>query len=104
MATETYKIVGGKATIEKDPDATLDYGFNWGPWLTPINDVIATVEFDIDPTLTQESVENTTTTATIYVSGGTPGTTVPITCRITTTNAPTERIDDRTIYLKIKDR
>lgn len=99
---DTYVLTnGGKPTIKKDPNSRLDYPFDWSEWLAEINDTIASVTWVIDASLTQYSSSFTAVTATIFVTGGTVSTTVPITCRITTVGG---RIEDRTIYLKIVQR
>jgi predicted Abi (CAAX) family protease len=84
----------------KDPDATLDYVWDWTAWLTD-DETIATVEWIVPDGITQGDTSNTTTTATTWFSGGTVGDSYPITCRITTDQG---RIDDRTKTLRIKDR
>lgn len=89
------------SSYKKDPDATLDYSFNWLPWLTAADDTITGVEWVSDEALTVESSSNTTTRAVAFVSGGTEGETLRLTCRITTAGG---RIDDRTILLKIVHR
>lgn len=78
----------------KDPNATLDYGINWAEWLGA--DTIATVAWTVPAGLTQTAATNTTTSATIWLSGGTVGTRYAVACRITTTAG---RIDDRTIRI-----
>ena len=111
MATTkpTTYVIGsnGKAVIEKDPDATLDYSFDWAAWLAAVGDSIASVEFLVDPSLTIENVSHDATTATAWLSGGvapaTGANTLRVTCRITTTNTP-PRIDDRSVFLKIVER
>lgn len=91
------------AIRKKDPNATLDYTFDWGPWLAPLGDAISTVEWVADTGLTVVSSSHTTTTATAVVSGGIAGTEMNLTCRITTTGPPV-RTDDRTIVLTIVNR
>lgn len=91
------------ASYKKDPDATLDYTFDWAPYLLPVTDTIASVTFILTGGLTQVSKSNTTTKATVFVSGGTVNTTATITCRITTNSTP-PRIDDRTMEVKIVPR
>ena len=86
---------------KKDPNATLDYSFDWGPYLTPLGDTIVTVEWVLSPGLTKVSQSNTTTTATVFVSGGVLEETETLTCRITTAGG---RIDDRTIELVMVSR
>lgn len=89
------------AVFKKDPNATLDYTFDWGPYLTPIADTIATATFLPDTGLIVTNPSHTNTTAVCFVSGGTEGTTMNLTCRITTTGG---RTDDRSISLKIVQR
>lgn len=91
------------AIRKKDPNAVLDYTFDWGPWLLPLGDTISTVAFTTDPGLTVDSSSHTTTTATAIVSGGVADTEMKLTCRITTTGPPV-RTDDRTIILTIVNR
>ncbi len=90
-------------TFKKDPNATLDYVFDWQDWLTPLGVSIASVAWVLSSGLTQVAVANTADTATIYVSGGTAGTNETITCRITTTGA-TPRVEDRSVTLRIVQR
>lgn len=90
----------GKPVL-KDPDAVLDYTFDWEPWLTPATDTITGVTWVPDDGLTVDSSQNTTTTATAFISGGTAGETLRLTCRITTAGG---RTDDRTITFKIVNR
>jgi len=89
------------ATYKKDPNATLDYLFDWEPWLTEVSDSIASVAWVLSSGLTKVSESSTTTSATVFVLGGTLDETETITCRITTNGG---RIDDRTINLKITSR
>lgn len=86
---------------KKDPNATLDYSFDWGPYLTPLGDTIVLVEWVLTAGLTKVSQSNTATTATVFVSGGVLDEVESLTCRITTAGG---RIDDRTISLNIVSR
>jgi len=86
---------------KKDPNATLDYSFDWGPYLTPLADTIVSVEWLLSAGLTKVSQSNTTTVATVFVSGGVLDESETLTCRITTAGG---RIDDRTISLNITSR
>lgn len=98
----------GDFVIEKDPNAVLDYPFDWTAWLA-LNgdDQIASAEFIVDATLTVVDQAFDATSATVWLSGGTKPATGPnklrVTCRITTTNTP-PRIDDRSIFLRIAER
>ena len=77
---------------KKDPNATLDYSFDWSPYLSPIADTITTVEWVLSTGLTKVSESFTTTSATVFVLGGIEDEVETITCRITTAGG---RIDDR---------
>lgn len=97
------KITNGKATDEKDPNAVLDYVFDWSTWLagnTPtetisLYEVIAAGCTAIATLLTDQNK------VTVRVSGGTVDQPATVTCRITTN---TGQVDDRTLTLKIKER
>lgn len=89
------------ATYKKDPNAVLDYTFDWSAWLLPLSDTIASVTWIVTSGLTTSSPTNTTTTATVFVAGGVDGNTEKLTCRIVTANG---RTDDRSVDLKIVQR
>lgn len=89
------------AVYKKDPNATLDYTFDWTAYLTPIADTIASVTWVLTSGITKVSQSNTTMTATAFISGGVVGSTETLTCRILTAGG---RTDDRSISLKIVDR
>ena len=91
--SDTYQIFD-----EKDPDATLDYQFNWASELQ--EDLIDTSTFLLPDGMTEVSSSNTDQTATIFVSGGTPCRVYRITNRITTLGG---RSMDQTIYIKIRE-
>jgi hypothetical protein len=88
-------------TFKKDPDAVLDYTFDWSAYLAPISDTIASATFVADTGLTTTNPSHTTTTATVFVSGGTAGQSLNLTCRIVTSSG---RTDDRSVTLKIANR
>lgn len=90
-----------KPKITKDTDATLDYTFNWAPWLTDSADSILSHEIIVTEGLEVESSTVNGATVTVFVSGGTPAKRASITCRITTRSTP-PRKEDRTIYLDIE--
>jgi len=89
-------------TFKKDPDAVLDYEFDWSAWLTDISDSISgTPVWMLSPGLTKVSQSNTSSVAAAFISGGVLGETETVTCRITTAGG---RTDDRTVNLKIVSR
>lgn len=102
MADTYYTDTDGLLTIDKDPDAVLDYSQDWSAWLTPLSDTITGAPLWTAGTgLTIVSQSNTTTSSTAFVSGGKVGNKIPLACRITTAGG---RTDERTVHLKIVQR
>lgn len=94
----------GKRTIDKDPNAILDYPFDWTAYLAPIADSIVSASFVVAGGvggIVIVSSSYSSTSATAIVSGGVVGTTERLTCRIVTAGG---RTDDRSVYLKIVER
>ena len=85
--------------FKKDPDSVLDYVFNWADWLD--TDEISSSSTTVATGLTKDSESNTTTTATVWLSGGTSGTEYAVTNRIVTTGG---RTVDRTIIISVQER
>jgi len=102
---DTY-VVGttGKATILKDPDAVLDYIFDWTAWLDDVADSITTKTVTT-PTVAGQIVIDSSSivgkTVVAWISAGAAGQTYEVNCHIVTAGG---REDDRTIYIKIKER
>jgi hypothetical protein len=84
----------------KDPGATLDYVVNWTDWLAA-GETISTSTFTVSSGITKDSETNTTTKGTVWLSGGTAGTTYTATNRITTNQS---RTDERTIEIRVEQR
>ena len=101
--TDTYVVdaKSGKATILKDPNAVLDYTFDWTEWLDDLTDTIASRVVTPGTGLTLDSDAIAGKKVIAWVSGGTAGTTYTLACRITTAGG---RTDERTIYIKVKER
>lgn len=88
-----------QTTYIKDPNDVLDYTFDYSVWLQASETVTshtATVTG-----ATKDSSSNSTTAVTVWVSGGTAGSTASILSRITTNQG---RTIDRTISLRIQER
>lgn len=83
----------------KDPGARLDYTVDWEDWLD--SDTIASVTWTVPTGLTKESQSNTTTAATVWLSGGTAGTDYAVVCHIVTVAG---RLDDRTLTIRCDQR
>lgn len=93
----------GKQTILHDPNAVLDYTFNWTAWLNTVVDRIISIDFLVSNSVNAVVVAQyfSDTHATAWVSGGVPGEKITLRCRIYTLEG---RVDDRTGYLKVKER
>ena len=101
-------------TFLKDPDDTLDYKFDYAAltngtgdtdWLGS-GETIASATITVDspgPTVEKSSITDSSTSVTVWVSGGTAGKTYKLACKITTNNSPV-RIAERTIALKVIQR
>ena len=86
-------------TFLKDPDAVLDYEFDWSLWLADgetITDHTVTVA---GVTLDASTASDTAVVA--WVSAGTVSTTATVAVLVTTSAA---RVDERTINLRIGQR
>lgn len=85
----------------KDPSAILDYTLNWTDWLKDDNDTISEASVPSPPSgITIQSIAHTTTTTTVWIAGGTAGTSYDISIRIHTAG---NRQDERTITISCKD-
>lgn len=86
-------------TDEKDPDAIDNFVFNWVVQLD--GDTISTSSFLLPDGLTSVTTSNTTTTATIRVSGGTASSIYRITNRVVTAAS---RTLDKTKYVLVREQ
>ena len=84
----------------KDPNAVLDYTFDWSDWL-PTGDTISSYTVTVATGLTKVSDSSTTTAVTVWLSGGTVGAWYAVQCRIVTVGG---RTDDRTAQIKIVEQ
>ncbi len=95
--------------MTKDPDSTLDYGFNWSGWLEDDETIIeSTWEITgTDDALTvgtdTYASTNSGTSTKVWLAGGTLNGQYRITNHIVTNNDPA-RVEDRSFTLRIKDR
>jgi hypothetical protein len=90
-----------KNEFYKDPNATLDYQIDWSDWLG--TDTISSSDWTVPTGITEATHTNTTTTSTIWLSGGTAGNTYECINRIVTADSPA-RTDDRTIYIIVENK
>jgi hypothetical protein len=82
---------------DKDPDETVDYGFDWSAALG--TDTISTSTWIVPAGITQNSASNTATSSTIWLSSGTAGAIYELTNRVVTAGG---RTYDQTAVLLIK--
>lgn len=90
------------ADFIKDPNAVLDYSFDWSDWLNEFEEINTSTWLNPD-NITINTSAKTATSSVVWVSGGTAGKTYRLTNRIVTTSNPT-RTDDRTLLIEVKDR
>ena len=99
------------ATYDKDPDAVLDFKFDWKTasngrgftdWLDT-TETIASIVITATAGITVDSSElaDTNTSVIVWLSGGTDGTSYTVACRITTSAG---RVDERTITISVAER
>lgn len=96
MATAILK------SYRHDPQAKLDYSIDWGSlgWLVG-GDTLATATWTVPAGITKVSETNTTTTATVWLSGGTVDTDYDVVCHVVTGAG---REDDRTLRIQVRQR
>ena len=98
-------------TFIKDPDAVLDYKFDWAAetngsgtsdWLQA-GETIASHTIDEDTGITVDSSAQTdaNTSVTVWLSGGTAGTDYAVRCEVVTSAS---RTDERTMMICVRER
>ena len=95
----------------KDPDAVLDYKWDWkastngtgsSDWLASGETISShTIDADTGITVDSSSLTDTNTSVTVWLSGGTAGTTYAVRCEIVTSSS---RTDERTMYILVEQR
>jgi hypothetical protein len=86
--------------FEKDPDAVLDYIWDWSEWLGS-DTITGTPTITVPTGLTKTSQSNTTTTVTVWLSGGTADAVYSVACKIVTAGA---RTDERIIRIAVNNK
>lgn len=87
----------------KDPNATIDITFDFRPWLADMGNAGIAGATCILSGIQDAGQYAENGKVTIFLSGGTAGQEVSITCRPTTDTTPS-RTDDRTVYLTIAEQ
>ena len=88
------------STFKKDPDAVLDFLFDWSQWLL-FNEIISSYTIIPDSGLTVDSTSQSNSVVTVWISGGTAGKTYELECKILTSIS---RIDKRTMTIEVVSR
>jgi hypothetical protein len=83
----------------QDPDAVLDYQFDWADWLGA--DTIASHTVTAATGLTVDSSTATSTAVRVWLSGGSVGASYAVTCHVVTAAG---REDDRTVTITVQER
>ena len=86
----------------KDPNAVLDYGFDWSNWLQD-GESIVTAVWTIPTGITKDSQDESTTVTVVWLSGGTDRKDYYVSCKITTDNVPA-RTDERRMKIRVRNR
>jgi hypothetical protein len=84
---------------EKDPQAILDYSIDWTSWLGL--DTIQTSTWMVPTGITKPSDSLVGALATVWLSGGTVGTSYIVTNRVVTAGG---RTDERSITVRVIDK
>jgi hypothetical protein len=77
----------------------LDYTVDWRPWLK--DDLILTSTWTVPVGIANAGTTYSSSTSTIWLSGGTSGTTYAVYVTVTTVGGRTEK---RTLYINAIDR
>ena len=86
----------------KDPGAVLDYSFDWSDWLdSGSSEAISDYTLEADTGITLGSDAEASGVVTVWISGGTAGTTYALRCEIVTDAG---RTDERTMIIKVQER
>jgi len=95
------------ASIPHDPDAVLEYGFDYSTWLEA-DETIEDATWTLSPTgvgaLEKATVHEESITdgkCVVWLQGGVEGVVYLATCHITTSAG---RQDDRTLKIRVKQR
>ena len=85
----------------KDPDAVLDYTWDWSKWLSASETISTATVVAVTPGISVLSSSVVGSTVVAWIGGGTAGETYRVRCHITTNQS---RADDRTISIRVEER
>ena len=87
-------------TFRKDPDANLDYGFDWSDWLAS-GETISVSVWTVPAGLAEGSKQMGDTSTKVWLSGGTAGNAYTVSNKVTTSDA---RVDERSFEVVVEER
>lgn len=87
-------------TFRKDPEATLDYGFDWSEWLMS-GEIIQISNWTVPIGITANETALGDSTTKIWLSGGAVGETYVIANKVTTSGG---RVDERSFEVIVENR
>ena len=90
--------MGSNTRFTKDPQAVLDYVIDWSAWL--VADTISASTWTVPAGLTKVIDTKTTTSATVWLSGGAAGQQYQVVNTITTAGGRTE---ERTLTIVVEN-
>lgn len=85
----------------KDPNATLDFGFDWSQWLDSGETILAYVITPEDGITKLSDGSTVSGSVIVWLSSGSAGERYSVACKITTSGS---RIDERTIKIDVRNR
>lgn len=88
-------------TFTKDPNAVLDYSFDWATEWLVAGETISSHVMTVGTGLTKDSDSENGGIVTVWLSGGTAGVNYPVACKIVTSAG---RTDERTILIECMER
>lgn len=88
-------------SFTKDPDAILDYAFNWTKFYLQPGETISSYAVTVGAGLTKDMDSESEGVVTVWLSGGTNREGYRVECEIVTSLG---RTDERSIYLAVDDR
>ena len=98
-------------TFIKDPDAVLDYKFDWkaltngtgdSDWLQTAETIAShTIDADSGITVDSSALSDTNTSVTVWLSGGTADADYAVRCEVVTSSS---RTDERTMTIQCRER
>ena len=98
-------------TFIKDPDAVLDYKFDWkaltngtgdSDWLQTAETIAShTIDADSGITVDSSALSDANTSVTVWLSGGTADADYAVRCEVVTSSS---RTDERTMTIQCRER